>query len=93
MPMQFEWDPVKEAANIKKHGVSFAEASAVFGDPLAITFHDPDHSFEEDRFLTFGTSQGRLLVVSHVDREESVRIISARKVTRRERSIYEEKQR
>jgi hypothetical protein len=77
--------------NSRKHGVTFREAATVFGDPLAITFNDPDHSIEEDRYLTFGVSRfGRLLVVSHGDCGDMVRIISARQVTRRERRIYEE---
>jgi len=75
-----------------KHGVSFQEAATVFGDPLAVTYFDPDHSDEEDRFLTFGHStDGRLLVVSHTDREDRVRIISVREATRRERKQYEER--
>lgn len=88
--MDFEWDPDKAASNLTKHGVAFAEAATVFGDPLAITFFDPDHSDDEDRFVTFGHSnQGRLLVVSHTDRDNRTRIISARVATRRERKIYE----
>lgn len=63
----------------------------MFGDPLAITYFDPDHSDGEDRFLTFGeSSHGRLRVVSHTDREDRIRVISARVATRRERKIYEE---
>ncbi len=89
--MEFEWHPEKAAYNLAKHGVSFPEAATVFGDPLAITYFDPDHSDDEDRFLTFGESRGgRLLVVSHTDREDRIRIISARPATRRERTIYEE---
>ena len=89
--MEFEWDPEKAASNLTRHGVAFAEAATVFGDPLTITYFDPDHSDDEDRFLTFGESnQGRLLVVSHTDRKEWIRIISARMATRRERKIYEE---
>jgi uncharacterized DUF497 family protein len=89
--MEFEWDADKASRNFAKHGVQFAEAGTVFGDPLALTFHDPDHSQDEDRFLTFGHStSGRLLVVSHTDRGDTIRIISAREVTRRERKIYEE---
>ena len=89
--MEFEWDPDKAARNVAKHGVPFSEAATVFGDPLALTFYDPDHSAEEDRYLTFGNSMdGRLLVVSHTDREDRTRIISARVATRRERKIYEE---
>lgn len=69
--MEFEWDERKVAMNVKKHGVSFQEAGAVFGDPMAITFHDPEHSESEHRFLTFGLSQSnRLLVVAHTDRGE-----------------------
>ena len=90
--MEFEWDPKKAATNERRHGVTFHEAATVFGDPLAITFTDPDHSADEERYLTFGLSRfERLLVVSHVDRGERIRIISARIMTRRERSIYEEK--
>ncbi len=89
--MEFEWDPDKAEGNIAKHGISFAEAATVFGDRLALTFHDPDHSDDEDRFLTFGHStKNRLLVVSHTDRGDRTRIISARQATRRERKIYEE---
>lgn len=89
--MEFEWDERKAAANAKKHGVSFHEGATVFGDPLAITFPDPDHSEDECRFVTFGLSLwSRLLVVAHTDRGGKVRIISARLMTRRERKIYEE---
>jgi len=89
--MEFEWEPEKAARNLAKHGVSFHEAGTVFGDPLAITFSDPDHSEEEDCFLTFGhSSEGHLLVVSHTDRGEFTRIISARRATRKERKLYEE---
>lgn len=89
--MHFEWDAEKAAENLKKHSVSFDEAASVFGDPLALTFQDPDHSGTEDRRITFGYSlQGRLLVVAHTPREPRLRVISARLVTRRERKIYEE---
>lgn len=89
--MEFEWDVEKAEANLKKHGVSFQEAATVFGDPLAITYFDPDHSQDEDRFITFGhSSDGRLLVISHTDRDERTRIISARPATRKERKQYEE---
>ena len=88
--MEFEWDPHKSEANLKKHGVSFHEASTVFGDLLAITFNDPDHSIREDRFLTFGYSRmNRLLVVVYTERHGRIRIISARLATRLERKIYE----
>lgn len=89
--MEFEWDDKKARANVAKHGVTFHEAASVFGDSLALTFRDPDHSTHEDRFLTFGQSiSGRLLAVIHMARGVSIRIISARPATRRERKIYEE---
>jgi hypothetical protein len=89
--MEFEWDERKASANLKKHGVSFQEAATVFGDPLAITFSDPDHSEHELRFLTFGISRAnRLLVVGHTERGGKARIINARPLTRHERIIYEE---
>jgi uncharacterized DUF497 family protein len=89
--MEFEWDERKAAKNLKKHGVSFHEAGTVFGDPMAITFHDPRHSDDEHRFLTFGLSRSnRFLVVAHTDRAGKTRIISARVMTKRERNIYEE---
>jgi hypothetical protein len=89
--MRFEWNPKKAAANLKKHGVTFQEAATVFGDPLAITFQDPDHSMDEERQMTFGQSlQKRLIVVSHTERKERTRIISARLMDRKERVIYEE---
>jgi len=89
--MRFHWDPVKAAANLRKHGVSFEEASSVFRDELSVTGSDPDHSLGEHRFVTFGTSQkNRLLVVAHTEQGDSIRIISARVATRRERRIYEE---
>jgi hypothetical protein len=88
--MQFEWDPRKEAANRRKHGIGFREAATVFGDPLATTFSDIDHSESEQRFLTVGTSlRRRLLVVAHTD-AQTVRIVSARVATRHERKFYEE---
>lgn len=89
--MKFSWDPKKAAANLKKHGVSFEEASTVFHDTLSITGSDPDHSGQEQRFVTFGnSSQDRLLVVAHTDESETIRMISARLVTKQERRIYEE---
>ena len=88
--MQFEWDPAKAARNLIKHGVSFDEASTVFGDSLAVTIPDPDHSVDEDRFLTTGLlSEQRLIVVSHVYRRGRIRIIMARDATSRERNQYE----
>jgi uncharacterized DUF497 family protein len=89
--MEFEWDGAKASANARKHGVSFQEAATVFGDPLAITFTDPDHSEQEQRFLTFGMSRlNRLLIVAHTERSRKTRIINARPMTRYERAIYEE---
>ncbi len=88
--MRFEWDPEKAAVNLRKHGVAFQEAASVFGDPLAITFLDPDHSEDEERQLTFGFSlQKRLIVVSHTERRGRTRIINARLMDRKERVIYE----
>ena len=73
--MIVEWDNRKAAANLRKHGVSFAEAVTALEDTLAVTYRDPDHSEEESRFLTFGvSSSGRILVVAHTDREEAVRL-------------------
>jgi uncharacterized protein len=89
--MEFEIDPAKAEQNLKKHEVSFEEAASVFGDPMAYTFPDPDHSIGEERWLMFGTSQmGRLLVVIYTHRRRKYRIISARLATKRERKIYEE---
>jgi hypothetical protein len=91
--MEFEWDPLKADRNLRKHGVSFHEAATVLEDSLAITYHDPDHSATEHRFITVGTSRsGRVLMVAHTDRGEKVRIISARKTTPQERRHYEEGQ-
>lgn len=91
MGIRFEWDPEKAEANLRKHGVPFAEAATVFGDPLSMTFYDPDHSIEEERYITIGTSRlGKLLVVAHTEREDRIRVISARQATRREREFYEE---
>ena len=89
--MEFDWDPKKADRNQKDHTVSFEEAKTVFGDPLSITYPDPDHSFDEYRFITIGTSEsGKLLLISHTDREERIRLISARETTPRERRFYEE---
>ena len=91
MGVRFEWDPDKATANLETHDVSFEEASTVFGSSLTVTFFDPDHSDDEDRYLTFGESDtSRLLVVVHTDRGDSIRIISAREATRRERQQYDE---
>jgi len=89
--LTFEWDKRKELANIRKHGVSFHEASTVFLDPLSMTFYDPDHAEDEDRYITLGmTKNGRLLFVSHAERGDRVRIISAREASKLERNGYEE---
>lgn len=89
--MDFEWDPQKAAANLRKHGVSFAEATTAFGDPWSITAPDPDHSYDEDRYILVGrSSQDRLLIVAHTDGDDRIRIISARELTRSERRDYEE---
>jgi uncharacterized protein len=89
--VDFEWDPRKAAQNSQKHGVSFQEASTVFADLLSVTVADPDHSDNEARYLTIGTSyRGRLMMVSHTDRSDTVRIISARILTRAERKAYEQ---
>ena len=77
--MQFEWDLKKATSNLAKHGVSFEEANSVFGDPLATTVPDPDHSEAEARYLTTGTSsQQRVLIVWHTERGDAIRIIGAR---------------
>lgn len=90
--MTYEWDPAKAAANVRKHGVSFAEVASVFLDPLALTFDDPDHSDEEHREITIGvSSRERVLFVSHCVRGDRIRIISARKATQRERKQYAER--
>ncbi|HLO16560.1 MAG TPA: BrnT family toxin [Anaerolineales bacterium] len=89
--MEFEWDPRKAKTNLRKHGVSFAEAATIFGDELAMTVPDPDHSDDEDRYITIGWSdRRRLLIVSHTDRRDRIRIISARELTKAERKEYEE---
>jgi uncharacterized DUF497 family protein len=89
--VQFEWNTEKAEANLKKHGVSFDEAETVFDDPLFVIFADPDHSFEENRFIIMGESnQNRLLVVSYTERPPKTRLISARESTLPERKKYEE---
>ena len=89
--MRFEWNALKAAANLRKHGISFGEAASVFYDPLSATGDGPDHSLEERRFVTFGmSSSGRLLVVAHLEQDDAIRIISARLATRAERKLYEE---
>ena len=88
--MQFQWDREKASSNLKKHRVSFDEAATIFYDPLSATFADPDHSKRERRFLTIGcSSKGRLLVVSHTERGNVLRIISARLASAKERKRHE----
>ncbi|MGA8054951.1 MAG: BrnT family toxin [Burkholderiales bacterium] len=89
--VRFEWDPKRAKANLRNHGVSFEEATTALRDDIGVIGHDPDHSLEEDRFVTFGVStQGRLLVVAHTERRGVIRIISARPAKKSERNIYEE---
>ena len=89
--MEFDWDDDKAEINIVRHGISFLEAASVFDDDLSITFLDPDHSIDEERLIIIGHSnRGRLLFVSHTDRNRRPRIFSPREVTRRERKVYED---
>jgi len=88
--MKFNWDEEKAKSNLAKHGISFDEATTVFDDPFFLTFADPEHSIEEQRFIIMGeATNGRLLVVSYTDRINTTRLISARPVTSKERKIYE----
>ncbi|HUO84342.1 MAG TPA: BrnT family toxin [Thermoanaerobaculia bacterium] len=89
--MKFVWDATKARANLRKHEVTFDESVTIFGDPFSLLIADPDHSESEKRLLLLGTSdRGRILVVSHVLRGETIRIISVRRAERRERRRYEE---
>ena len=89
--MQFDWDPLKAATNVKRRRINFNEAAGVLEDPLSTTYPDEAHSEEEARFLTIGAShRGRVLVVAHTERNDTIRIISARRATRREREFYEQ---
>jgi hypothetical protein len=89
--MKFDWDAKKAEANLRKHGVSFDEAATTFFDSHAVSGPDPDHSVDEERYITFGYSRlTRLLAVCHTYRPGAIRIINARRVTRSERKIYEE---
>ncbi len=89
--MNFEWDADKADANFEKHEISFHDAATVFADPLSTSFPDPDHSEGERRFLTIGVSQsGALLVIANTEKDDAIRIISARPVTPHERRFYEE---
>ena len=88
--LSFEWDIEKAKSNEQKHGISFDEASTVFADPLSLTMHDPLHSENEERFILIGAShKNRMLIVVHTERGDNIRIISARKATKKERSYYE----
>ena len=89
--MKFEWDPEKDRVNREKHGISFSEASTVFGDPLARTVPDPRYSIGEYRYLTTGyTSTRRLVIVAHTERGERIRLITARDAKPKERRFYEQ---
>ena len=88
--MRFSWDPNKDRLNQRDHGITFQEATTLFGDSLAVTVSDPDHSIGEERFITIGqSSSGRLLVVCHIEQGDTIRIISARRATAHERKDYE----
>jgi len=89
--LTFEWDSRKARSNLSKHGISFEEASTIFGDSLSLTIPDPDHSITERRYITMGRAfDGKLLVVVHTDRSDNIRIISATRASRRERRFYEQ---
>lgn len=89
--MAFEWDTNKAATNLAKHDVSFDEAKTVFDDPLYIDFYDPDHSDDEHRYIMIGVSeQDRLLLIAYTERDDVIRLISAREATRTERKAYEQ---
>lgn len=89
--MKIEWDPIKAKMNRKKHRVAFEEAATALSDPMAVTGADPDHSDYEERYITFGVSaRNRLLVLSHKEEGETIRLISARKASKGERELYEE---
>ena len=91
MSLRFTWDPKKAVANARRHRITFEEAASAFADPTSLTIPDPDHSQSEERFVLIGQSErGRLLVVVHTERGETIRLITARLVTRSERQAYEE---
>ena len=88
--LSFEWDIKKAESNERKHAITFDEASTVFADPLSLTIHDPLHSEDEERFVIIGGShKNRMLTVVHIERDDNIRIISARKATKNERSYYD----
>ena len=89
--MEFEWDTQKAKSNLSKHNASFEEAQTVFDDPLYVDFYDPDHSEDEHRYIIIGeSSRSRILLVSYTEREDKIRIISARLVTKQELKAYQE---
>jgi uncharacterized protein len=91
MALKFEWDSRKAQINKRKHGITFEQASTIFGNPLSLTIPDPAHSIGEDRFVTIGMSvNGKLIVAVHVDYDDIIRIISARNATRNEKRQYEQ---
>jgi len=91
MKLAFEWDEVKAKNNLKKHRVRFEEGKTIFNDPFLFTFPDNEHSNDEERFINIGLSAaGRVLVLTHTERQDKIRIISCRKATARERRFYEE---
>jgi len=91
MERQLEWDANKAAKNLQKHGVALEEAATIFDDPVFITVVDDEHSVDEERYITIGmSSQGRLLMVAHTDRDGRIRIISARGATKKEEQFYAE---
>ncbi len=91
MSVKLEWDKNKAASNLLKHGVSFDEAKTAFDDPFYVDFYDPDHSYNEHRYIIIGHSlKNRLLIVAYAERKNKVRLISAREATRREQKVYEE---
>jgi len=92
MKQDFAWDPRKSEANAQKHGVTFIEASSVFDDPMFITLFDEEHSEDEERYITIGLSdKNRLIMLAHTERENHIRIISARRATTNEEKFYQEK--
>jgi hypothetical protein len=93
MALDFEWDQFKSRQNTKKHGVSFREGATAFADKFSFTIFDPEHSIGEHRFLLLGrSSSGNLLVISHTERGDRIRIINVRRATKRERELYENSQ-
>jgi hypothetical protein len=90
--LNFEWHTEKALKNIKRHNVTFEEASTAFKDPLSLTIDDPHHSDDEQRYVLIGKSyKNRILIVIHTERGNNIRIISARRATKKERAYYEPK--